>query len=201
MRLADLSSTIDHLLPVATLFFTLLLKVSVMFLQAARSKVSGLVYNSLIAYQKRIKQVAYRNRPSALLSKQFGNLVAQICISKTFHWHFYSFEGRVLGLFPFFPLVFAVSGKKSNEDILRKATVEADKLYNEHSYKKLQDFLLQFKVDLLILPLNHISQKFIQQCGFIMLVNSWINPYFLRLYCLVHTFVFRKRKMRKSFGA
>lgn len=43
-------------------------------------------------------------------------------------------------------MVTAASIKPANEDALRKAVVEADKLYNEHLYKKLHDFLLQYKV-------------------------------------------------------
>jgi len=74
MKLGDLSLiTVDHLLPVATLLLTLLLKVAVMALQAARHKLFGLVYCSLKTYQRKILEVARYHRPSVLLQRNFGN--------------------------------------------------------------------------------------------------------------------------------
>lgn len=46
-----------------------------------------------------------------------------------------------------FSLLPAVNiSKKSSQDNWRDLIFEADKLYNEHSYKKLRDLLLQYKV-------------------------------------------------------
>lgn len=123
MKLGDLSLiTVDHLLPVATLLLTLLLRAFVMALQAVRHRIAGLVYCSLKTYQKKILEVAHYHRPSVLLKRNFG-------------W--------MLGLLP----VVAASGapKKADKATWKRTIEEADKLYNDHSYQKLHDYLLQFK--------------------------------------------------------
>ncbi len=61
----------------------------------------------------------------------------------------------MLGLLP----VVAASGtfKKPDEVIWKRTVEEADKLYNDHSYQKLHDYLLQFKVYKLSLSIKKIS--------------------------------------------
>ncbi len=51
----------------------------------------------------------------------------------------------MLGLLPVVSAV-TVHPIKADEENRKNLIFEADKLYNEHSYKKLRDLLLQFKV-------------------------------------------------------
>uniref|UniRef100_A0A0P4ZMJ9 Regulator of microtubule dynamics protein 1 n=2 Tax=Daphnia magna TaxID=35525 RepID=A0A0P4ZMJ9_9CRUS len=124
MELAYLS-ILNHVIRLSSLILFLLWKATLMALQFSVRQIGGIVYHAFTLYRKRLLNV-FPNKP-AVVSRNIG-VISPI--------------GWMLGLMP----AVATSVKPDEEKENKKHLIsEADILYNEHSYTKLRNLLLQYK--------------------------------------------------------
>ena len=155
MNLADLSAlvqatTFNCIIPLTTLISSLLLKTVIMVLQFARMKISGIIYHTFVAYKRRFLNVVQKKPATTVVARDIGkkNFSFSCCLfscltdkqlHKTGWW--------MVSLLPAVSCTAAtIQPVKPDEENRKNLIFEADKLYNEHSYKKLRDLLLQYKV-------------------------------------------------------
>ena len=70
MKLDDISSVVKTLIPVATVFFNLVVKIAGMMLQIVRSQLQGIAYSVLVA--ARAKFLTITKRQSYYMPKNLG---------------------------------------------------------------------------------------------------------------------------------
>jgi hypothetical protein len=70
MKLADVSPTLNTLIPVATVFFNLIVKIAGMLLQIVRSQLQGLAYSAIMT--ARAKFLTITKRQSYYMPKNLG---------------------------------------------------------------------------------------------------------------------------------
>ena len=78
MKLADFSPTLNTLIPVATVFFNLIVKIAGMLLQIVRSQLQGFAYSALIT--ARAKFLTITKRQSYYMPKNLGILTTNIIL-------------------------------------------------------------------------------------------------------------------------